>query len=84
MAHSQGAESGGLGAGLETVADSTALKVAVIGVVMWGVAVILNPGVLPFGSFATAGIWAALLAIWGTALIVVGVGLYALVWWFHQ
>lgn len=84
MALQERAESGGLGGGLEIVANSTALKVAVIGVLLWGLAIILNPGILPLEGFSTAGIWAAILAIWGTALIVVGVGLYSLVWWFHQ
>lgn len=73
MALSRGAESEGLGRGLETVADSTALKVAMIGVLLWVLAIIVSTGV-----------WPAIMAIWGTALIVVGVGLYALVWWFHQ
>lgn len=84
MALQERSGSGGLGVGLETVADSTALKVAVIGVLLWGAAVFLNPSVWPFEVYSYTGVWAAILAIWGTALIIVGVGLYALVWWFHQ
>ncbi|MFC4989424.1 hypothetical protein [Saliphagus infecundisoli] len=73
MALSRGTESEGFGRGLEIVANSTALKVALFGVLLWVLAVILSTGV-----------WPAIMAIWGTALIVVGVGLYSLVWWFHQ
>lgn len=61
----------------EKILNATSLKVAVIGVLFWSLAIVFEVT----GMFA---IWAALLAIWGTALIAVGLLIYSFIWWTYQ
>lgn len=61
----------------ETILNATSLKIAILGVLFWVVAI-------AFEVLSVFGIWAALLAIWGTALIAVGLFVYAFIWWSYQ
>ncbi|RKD89207.1 hypothetical protein [Halopiger aswanensis] len=48
--------------------------------------VILAMGVLLLltGFIIQTGVWAAIFAVWGTALTIVGATAYAIVWWSYQ
>lgn len=61
----------------EKILDAVSLKVAIIGVLFWVVGI-------AFEVTGTFPIWAALLAIWGTALIAVGLTIYSFIWWTYQ
>lgn len=54
---------------LRPVIDSVLLKLAAMGVVLFVLGAILNEGV-----------WAAILATWGSGLMLVGFGFYGLIW----
>ena len=47
---------------------------------------ILAAGALLFfaGFALRTGVWAAILAVWGTALMLVGATAYAIVWWSYR
>lgn len=68
--------SGGLQSALETVRTSFLLQLAVVGLGMIVAAYLLGGDVI--------GVWAALLPIWGGSLVVIGGGLYAILWWIRR
>lgn len=61
---------------LEAIRMSLLLKLVVIGISMIITAYLLGGD--------TIGVWAALLPIWGGALMLIGGGLYAALWWTRQ
>lgn len=65
---------------LGAVRESVLLKVAIGGVGFMLLGVLLDSGALvPTGGLWST--WAALLAVWGTGLFLVGTGAYGFLWW---
>ena len=65
---------------LEPIIDSLLLKIAAAGAVIVALGVILD-GVTFGGEGELTGIWAAIFAVWGFGLILVGLSLYGFIWW---
>ncbi|ADB63241.1 hypothetical protein Htur_4430 (plasmid) [Haloterrigena turkmenica DSM 5511] len=65
---------------LEPLFDSLLLKIAAAGAALVALGAILN-GVTLGGEGELMGLWAAIFAVWGSGLILVGLGLYSFVWW---
>lgn len=55
---------------LQTIRGSVLLMLAVAGVLT-----------ILLGYVIQTGVWAAILAVWGSALVIVGVVGYTLIWW---
>lgn len=55
---------------LEPLFDSVLLRMAAMGIVLF-----------TLGAIRSVGVWAAILAVWGAGLMLVGFGLYGLLWW---
>ncbi|WP_227778216.1 hypothetical protein [Haladaptatus pallidirubidus] len=53
-----------------TIRNSVTLTIALLGVILFVAGFIINTGV-----------WAAIYAVWGTALFLFGVTAYAIIWW---
>jgi hypothetical protein len=65
---------------LDAIRESVLLKIAIGGVVLALIGTLLDSGTLvPTGGLWS--IWAALLAVWGAGLFLVGVGAYGFLWW---
>lgn len=58
---------------LRTISNSVTLLIATVGIVLITIGYILNDGV-----------WPAMLAIWGSAMLIGGVSAYLLIWWKRQ
>ena len=58
---------------LDSIFESVSLLVALIGFAFIVIAYILQTGA-----------WAAILPVWGTALLILGIGSYGLTWWIHH
>ena len=61
---------GTLSSAVDTVRNSALLVMAVLGVLF-----------VVVGYAIQSGVWAGMLAVWGVALVFVGVAGYALIWW---
>lgn len=55
---------------LETIRDSVLLRLATAGAAL-----------VALGAILQEGVWAAILAVWGTGLLIVGLSLYGFIWW---
>lgn len=55
---------------LESLRNSVLLKIATMGIVL-----------LALGAILSEGVWAAIFAVWGIGLMLVGFGFYGLIWW---
>ncbi|NUB93596.1 hypothetical protein HT576_21680 [Haloterrigena sp. SYSU A121-1] len=64
----------------DSIFDSVLLRLAAAGVVFVALGAVLN-GVTLGGEGELMGLWAAIFAVWGSGLILVGLGLYSFVWW---
>ncbi|WP_222912953.1 hypothetical protein [Natrinema sp. SYSU A 869] len=65
---------------LDPIIDSLLLKIAAAGAVIVALGTILN-GASIGGEGELMGIWSAIFAVWGSGLILVGLGLYSFIWW---
>ncbi|SEW31227.1 hypothetical protein [Natrinema salifodinae] len=50
--------------------ESVLLKLAAVGLLQ-----------ITLGAIINEGIWAAIVAVWGAGLVLVGLGLYGFIWW---
>ena len=71
--------------------SSVSLKIAAFGALVVAFAVVINFlfGMTPAteaetGLFDLWGLWASIFTIWGTAMIIVGLFAFSLVWWKRQ
>lgn len=66
---------------LESIRESALLKLALLGVGFLLFAVFLQVVVVNPDNPGLVGVWTALFPVWGTGLILVGVGGYLFIWW---
>lgn len=66
----QSESSGGLWNVVGTVRNSVLLMMALAGALL-----------VLFGYVINVGVWAAIYAVWGTGLMLVGLSGYAIIWW---
>ncbi|MDS0223036.1 hypothetical protein NDI54_16950 [Haloarcula sp. S1AR25-5A] len=65
---------------VETIRDSILLKIAIGGIVFTLVGVFFDSGILvPTGGLWS--IWAAIFAVWGAGLFLLGIVGYGFFWW---
>lgn len=66
---------------VEAVRDSVLLKLAMAGVLLIVLSVFMQLFVVNPENPGLAGIWKGMLPLWGTGLIITGLGSYLYVWW---
>lgn len=65
---------------LEPLFNSVLLRLAAAGAVFVALGAVMN-GITMGGEGELMGLWSAIFAVWGSGLILVGLGLYGFVWW---
>lgn len=64
-----------------TIGNSISLRIALL-----GVGIIITGYLAQFVDVAwtPTGVWSAIMAIWGTALFLLGLSIYTVIWWSYQ
>lgn len=65
---------------IEAIRQSVLLKLAVAGGLLIVLAAVLQVAVVNPESPGLVGIWTGMLPVWGTALLLIGLGSYAYIW----
>ncbi|ELZ15400.1 hypothetical protein C477_16985 [Haloterrigena salina JCM 13891] len=65
----------------DSIFDSVLLRLTAAGAVFVALGAVLNGITWGSGDGQLMGIWAAIFAVWGSGLILVGLGLYSIIWW---